>query len=168
MTTREIIYVAIMLALAIQLGRDMLRLYRWSPSLFRGGPVVLRDSRPLTRLPDAIPVTGMRTPLGYPARYKAFSKHEVAFTVQTFTAPCLFGRLIVDVGGPSLALTARLNWSVYAVFVVGFALAHFPWFVFPGIAAMFGINYLWDVRECKRLFTRVAEAIDDGSADQES
>ncbi len=157
MTWREGTIGIVLLALGLQLARDTLALCRWSPSLFRGGPVVLRAHRLLSRIPAHIPTPALRTGAMYSAQYRAFESHEVAFTAQTFNAPCLLGRLIVKPDEDALVLVGRLHWSLYAVFVVGFALIGFPWPVFVFMAGMFVVNYAWEVKT----FQRVLQAVGD-------
>ena len=89
--------------------------------------------------------------------------HELAFTAQTFNAPCLLGRLLINPEDSSLTMRARLQWSFYAIFVVGFAIVGFPWPVFLFMGLMFVVNYVWEVRTFQRLFRVVGDEIERSS-----
>jgi len=162
-TLREGVYLLIIVALGIQAGRDMLALHRWRPSLFRGGPVVFRRTKTLAAVPQAIPMPPLRTGWFYSARYKALGELEVAFTAETFNAPCLLGRLVVEREGPSLTMLGRPQWSFYAIFLVGFSFAGFPWQAMLFVLALIAINLTWEVREFRRVFQAIADEIDDGA-----
>ena len=166
MTWREGMTGVVLLALGLQLARDMLALQRWSPGLFRGGPVVLRARRLLSKMPEDIPTPALRTGAMYKAQYRALASHEVAFTAQTFNAPCLLGRLILKPEEGALAMVGRLHWSFYAMFFVGFALIGFPWPVFAFMAVMFGVNYVWEVRTFHRVLRVVGDQIEQGNTGQ--
>jgi hypothetical protein len=163
-TWRESVIGLALLALALQLARDMLALHRWSPDLFRGGPVVLRARRLLAGMPDHIPTPALRTGALYKAQYRALARHEVAFTAQTFNAPCRLGRLLLKPDEGALAMVGRLHWSLYTIFVVGFTLIGFPWPAFLLMAVIFGVNYLWEVKAFHRVLRVVGDEIEQGNA----
>ena len=67
MTPSEVLAVGVPVLLGLQLARDTLRLNRWSPALFRSGPVVVSDSSSLFRVPSSIPTPPVNTGLFYVA-----------------------------------------------------------------------------------------------------
>jgi hypothetical protein len=159
---RESLIVGVLVLLGVLLARDSLRLHRWNPHLFRGGPVVFRESRPLARIPESLPTPEVTTGLFYGARYRSLGPGEVAFTAQTFNAPLLLGRLQVDREGSALTATGRLHWGLWSFFLVAFLFVGFPW---PGllfICVLAAINYLTEVRAFRRVLQRVTEAASPG------
>ena len=163
MTPREVAYLVVIVALGAQVGRDMLALHRWRPGLFRAGPVLMRHKKPLASLPRVIPMPNLRTGWFYSAKYKVLSELEVAFTAATFNAPCLLGRLVVERDGPSLIMQARPLWSLYAIFLVGFMLARFPWYAILFVVGLMAVNVIWEVGTFHRLFRNVGDQIDHDS-----
>ncbi len=161
-TLREGAYLLVIVALGLRLGRDMLALHRWQPDLFRGGPIILRTTRPLAVSPTSIPTPPLRTGWFFGAKYKVLSNSEVGFTAQSFNSPCLIGRLVVDSEAPSLTLLARPLWTAYAVFIVGFTFIGFPWQALLLAIGLMAVNYAWEVHEFRRLFRTVVEQIEHG------
>jgi hypothetical protein len=137
MTAREATYLAVMLALGLRVARDIIGMYRWTPSVFLHGLVVVRDTVQVGHVPQAIPTPPLTTGTFYKAAYRSLGPHQVLFTAQTFNAPCLLGVLEIPQGSSALVMTARLHWSVYALFFVGFTLAGFPKLVLGAMVAMF-------------------------------
>jgi hypothetical protein len=155
---REFLILGVLVILGVLLARDSLRLHRWNPHLFRGGPVVFRESRRLARVPESLPTPEVSTGLFYGTRYRTLGPAEVAFTAQTFNAPLLLGRLEIDRKGSALTATGRLHWGLWAFFLVVFSLVGFPWPALLFICALAAINYFTEIRAFRRVLQRVAEA----------
>ena len=155
----EFLIVGVLVLIGVVFARDALQLHRWTPSLFRGRPVVFRESRALIRVPQGLPTPALRTGLFYGAKYRSLGPEEVAFTAQTFSAPLLLGRLWVDREAMVLMATGRLHWGLWAFFIVGFWLAGFPWPALLFIVALGTINYLTEAHAFRRVLQRVTEAV---------
>jgi hypothetical protein len=155
----EFLIIGVLVLIGVLLVRDTLRLHRWSPSLFRGRPVVFRESRPLTRIPQRLPTPDVSTGLFYGTKYRSLGPEELAFTAQTFNAPLLLGRLSVDREAVVLTATGRLHWELWAFFIVGFSLIGFPWPALLFVLALGTINYVTEVRAFRRVLQRVTETV---------
>jgi hypothetical protein len=155
----DTLIIALLVLIGVVFARDALRLHRWSPSLFRGRPIVFRESRSLTRVPQAVPMPDVSTGLFYAARYRSLGPAELAFTAQTFNAPLLLGRLSVNREAMELTATGRLHWGLWAFFLVGFSLVGFPWPALLAILALGSVNYWTEVSAFRRVLDRVAEAV---------
>jgi hypothetical protein len=68
--------------------------------------------------------------------------------------------LEIPEGSSTLVMTARLQWSVYALFFVGFTMAGFPWLALLGLGTLFVINLIGDARACHRVLRLVGDRID--------
>jgi hypothetical protein len=158
-TVPEVLTIGVLVLIGVLLTRDTLRLHRWSPTLFRGRPVVFRESRALTRIPQGLPTPHLRTGLFYGAKYQSLGPEELAFTAQTFNAPLLLGRLRVDREPLALTATGRLHWGLWALFIVGFSLMGFPWPALLFVLALGTINYVTEVRAFRRVLQRVTDTV---------
>lgn len=148
--------IAVLTVLGGLLARDMLRLSRWSPALFRSGPVVLKESRTIANLSNTLPTPFVASGWFQSAQYREIGPGEAAFIAPVLNAPMLLGRLIADPQAGRLSMEARPYWSLHAMFFFGFALAGFPWPPLATMAVAFTVHFVVEARQFRKVFEAVA------------
>jgi hypothetical protein len=150
------VVIVVLAILGALLARDMLRLHRWSPGLFRSGPVVFRESTPLADVPRTLPTPFVRCGLFYSVRYRQIGPGELAFIASVTNAPMLVGRIVAVPGAGEIVMQARPYWGLHIIFLVGFAVAGFPLAVLGIMTAFFAANLALEVRQFHKVLSAVA------------